>query len=119
VITEKHPGSSPLACKDRKDRIYTTQKIKARFKFLICISKTNVEVTRSNMLIPTERRRNTHEKYQSPSTLQSYYIAKVKVFNKVGYPPRSRSQSQTFCSHGKVLPQGILMLNVKALVITI
>jgi hypothetical protein len=44
---------------------------------LLCRSKTNLKVTRSNLLVPRKGlvRRNTHVKYQSRSTIHLRYIA--------------------------------------------
>ena len=40
--------------------------------------------------------RNTHVKFESPTSFGSKDIAKVKFFSKVGQKSRSRSRSKTF-----------------------
>jgi hypothetical protein len=62
---------------------------------------------------------NTHVKCQSPSTYQSKDISKVTVFNKYIKHQGKGHKVKNFGTHGKVLSQGILMWNIKALALTI
>ena len=63
--------------------------------------------------------RNTHVKYQSPSTYHSKVMAQVKVFKKQVKCKGQGHKVKNFGNNGKVLSQGILMSNIKALVLTI
>ena len=58
--------------------------LQPRLKFFLSRSNTKVKVTKSNLLAPMERfvTRNTHVKYQSPSTYYTKVVAKVKGFSK-------------------------------------
>jgi hypothetical protein len=47
-------------------------------------------------------RRNTHEKYENPTTYQSKVMTKVKVFEK-----KVKLQGQSHGIKWKVLPEGI------------
>ena len=63
--------------------------------------------------------RNTPVKYQSSSTHCSKVINKVKVFKKWVKLQDQGHSVKNNSTHGKVLSQGILMWNVKALALTV
>ena len=58
-------------------------------------------------------------KYQRSRTHCSNVISKGKVFKKIGQTPRSGSQGKQNGIHRKVLSQGILICNIKALALTV
>ena len=64
-------------------------------------------------------RRDTHVKYQSSSTLSSKVISKVNVFKKWVKLQGQGHRVKNNGTHGKVLSQGILMWNIKALAFTV
>ena len=63
--------------------------------------------------------RDTHVKYQSSSTYCSKVICKVEVFKKWVKPQGQGHMVKNNGTHGKVLSQGILMGNIKALAFTV
>jgi hypothetical protein len=85
-------------------------------KFSVSRSNTKVKVTRSK--IPTER--SCRHKEHSCEISEHLYIlikrySQGYTFQEVGQIPRLRSQGQKFCTHRKVLSQGLLMWNIKVL----
>ena len=73
------------------------------------------------IMVPSERNytRNTHVKYQSTSTNCSKVISKIKVFKKCDKLQGQGHRVKNNGTHGKVLSQGILMWNIKALARTV
>ena len=63
--------------------------------------------------------REIHVKYQSSSTHYSKVISKVKVFRKWVKLQGQGHRVKNNGTHGKVLSQGILIWNIKALALTV
>ena len=87
-------------------------------KFFKSRSNVKVKVTRSKILVPTERSCDKECTYviRKPYPFWLGSMAKVKAFLTVGQTSRSRLQGQKF--HGtnrKVLSQGMFIWNTKAL----
>jgi hypothetical protein len=63
--------------------------------------------------------RNTHVKYQHPSSYHLKVIAKVKVFNKKVKHHGQGQKVKNVCTYENILSQGILVWNINILVHTI
>ena len=63
--------------------------------------------------------RNTHVKYQQSSNHCSTFISKLKVFKRWVKLQSQCRRVKNIGTHGKVLSQGILMRNIKALALIV
>ena len=105
----------------------TVQKFFARLKFSKGRSNSKVKVTGPKIMVPNEKTyhkersitKNTHVKYQSSSPHCSKVISKVKVFKKWVKLQGQDHRVKNNGNHIKVLSQGILMWNIKALALTV
>ena len=95
----------------------TAEKLLARLKFSKNGSNSKVKVTGSKKKGFITR--NTHVKYQRSSSHCSKVISKVKVFKKWIKLQGQGHRVKNNGNHRKVLSQGILMWNIKALALTV
>ena len=82
---------------------------------------SKVKVLKKRVKLQGQGHRNKNN-----STLERFYhrkyskdISKVQVFKQMGQTPRSRSNGEKNGTHGKILSQGILIWNIKAVALTV